>query len=149
MLQIDILTVLPELLGGTLEYSIVGRARAQHLVEIGVHWLRDYTHDKRRTVDDYAYGPDAGMVLKPEPIFEAVEHLSEVGGAYDEIIYTAPDGELLTQTLATELSLKKRLLILCGHYKGSAGARSSGDARGEYWRLHSEWWRAGGCRNSR
>lgn len=118
MLQIDILTVLPELLGGTLEYSIVGRARAQHLVEIGVHWLRDYTHDKRRTVDDYAYGPDAGMVLKPEPIFEAVEHLSEVGGAYDEIIYTAPDGELLTQTLATELSLKKRLLILCGHYKG-------------------------------
>lgn len=118
MLQIDILTVLPELLGGTLEYSIVGRARAKNLVEIGVHWLRDYTHDKRRTVDDYAYGPDAGMVLKPEPIFEAVEHLSASGGIYDEVIYTAPDGELLTQELATELSLKKRILILCGHYKG-------------------------------
>lgn len=117
MLQIDILTVLPELLGGTLEYSIVGRARAKQLVGIGVHNLRDYTHDKRRTVDDYAYGPDAGMVLKPEPIFEAVEHLAE-SGVYDEIIYTAPDGELLTQELATELSLKKRLLILCGHYKG-------------------------------
>ena len=117
MLQIDILTVLPELLGGTLEYSIVGRARAKQLVGIDVHNLRDYTHDKRRTVDDYAYGPDAGMVLKPEPIFEAVEHLAE-SGVYDEIIYTAPDGELLTQELATELSLKKRLLILCGHYKG-------------------------------
>ena len=118
MLQIDILTVLPELLGGSLEYSIVGRARNKKLVEIAVHGLRDYTHDKRRTVDDYAYGPDAGMVLKPEPIFEAVEHLAELGGVYDEIIYTAPDGELLNQELATELSLKKRLLILCGHYKG-------------------------------
>lgn len=117
-MTIDILTVLPELLTGALDYSIVGRARAQHLVEINLCQLRDYTHDKRRTVDDYAYGPDAGMVLKPEPIFEAVEHLQATGGAYDEIIYTAPDGELLTQALATELSLKPRVLILCGHYKG-------------------------------
>lgn len=117
-MTIEILTVLPELLTGALDYSIVGRARAQHLVEINLCQLRDYTHDKRRTVDDYAYGPDAGMVLKPEPIFEAVEHLQATGGAYDEIIYTAPDGELLTQALATELSLKPRVLILCGHYKG-------------------------------
>lgn len=117
-MTIDILTVLPELLTGALDYSIVGRARARRIVDIHLRQLRDYTHDKRRTVDDYAYGPDAGMVLKPEPIFEAVEHLQAEGGAYDEIVYTAPDGELLTQALATELSLKPRLLILCGHYKG-------------------------------
>lgn len=79
--------------------------------------LRNYTHDRWRTVDDYAYGPDAGMVLKPEPIFEAVEAL-QAEGVYDEVIYTSPDGELLTQPLANELSLKGRLLILCGHYKG-------------------------------
>lgn len=118
MLQIDILTVLPELISGALDYSIVGRARAKELVDVTLHHLRDYTHDKRRTVDDYAYGPDAGMVLKPEPIFEAVEHLVATTGSYDEIVYTAPDGELLTQDLAMELSLKQRILILCGHYKG-------------------------------
>lgn len=116
-MRIDILTVLPELLAGPLDHSIVGRARKVGLLEVNVIPLRNYTHDRWRTVDDYAYGPDAGMVLKPEPIFEAVEAL-QAEGVYDEVIYTSPDGELLTQPLANELSLKGRLLILCGHYKG-------------------------------
>lgn len=116
-MRIDILTVLPELLAGPLDHSIVGRARKAGLLEVNVIPLRNYTHDRWRTVDDYAYGPDAGMVLKPEPIFEAVEAL-QADGAYDEVIYTSPDGELLTQPLANALSLKGRLLILCGHYKG-------------------------------
>ena len=116
-MRIDILTVLPELLAGPLDHSIVGRARKAGLLEVNVIPLRNYTHDRWRTVDDYAYGPDAGMVLKPEPIFEAVEAL-QAEGVYDEIIYTSPDGELLTQPLANALSLKGRLLILCGHYKG-------------------------------
>ena len=116
-MRIDILTVLPELLAGPLDQSIVGRARKAGLLEVNVIPLRNYTHDRWRTVDDYAYGPDAGMVLKPEPIFEAVEAL-QAEGVYDEVIYTSPDGELLTQPLANELSLKGRLLILCGHYKG-------------------------------
>lgn len=116
-MRIDILTVLPELLASPLDHSIVGRARKAGLLEVNVIPLRNYTHDRWRTVDDYAYGPDAGMVLKPEPIFEAVEAL-QAEGVYDEVIYTSPDGELLTQPLANELSLKGRLLILCGHYKG-------------------------------
>lgn len=116
-MRIDILTVLPELLSGPLSYSIVQRARDKGLLNLGIHSLRDYTHDKRRTVDDYAYGPDAGMVLKPEPIFEAVEAL-QGSTEYDEIIYTSPDGEVLSQAIANELSTKGNLLILCGHYKG-------------------------------
>ena len=116
-MRIDILTVLPELLSGPLSYSIVQRARDKGLLNLGIHSLRDYTHDKRRTVDDYAYGPDAGMVLKPEPIFEAVEAL-QASAEYDEIIYTSPDGEVLSQAIANELSTKGNLLILCGHYKG-------------------------------
>ena len=116
-MRIDILTLLPELLAGPLDHSIIGRARKAGLLEVNVIPLRNYTHDRWRTVDDYAYGPDAGMVLKPEPIFEAVEAL-QAEGVYDEIIYTSPDGELLTQPLANALSLKGRMLILCGHYKG-------------------------------
>ena len=99
-MRIDILTVLPELLAGPLDHSIVGRARKAGLLEVNVIPLRNYTHDRWRTVDDYAY--------------EALQ----AEGVYDEVIYTSPDGELLTQPLANELSLKGRLLILCGHYKG-------------------------------
>ncbi|PIE83886.1 MAG: tRNA (guanosine(37)-N1)-methyltransferase TrmD [Bacteroidia bacterium] len=119
-MRVDILTVLPELLEGPLAHSIVGRARERGLLDIRVRSLRDFTHDSRRTVDDYAYGPDAGMVLKPEPIFEALDALRAEEGveAIDEVIYTSPDGELLTQSLANELSMKRRLVILCGHYKG-------------------------------
>ncbi len=87
------------------------------MVDINLHHLRDYSNDKHRTVDDYAFGPDAGMVLKVEPIFKAMSKLKEEC-EYDEVIYTSPDGEPLTQKLCNHLSTKKNILILCGHYKG-------------------------------
>jgi len=116
-MRIDIITVLPELLESPLGHSIIKRAQKKELVEIQLHHLRDFTHNKHRTVDDYAFGPDAGMVLKVEPIFEAIEKLKSER-EYDEIIYTSPDGEPMTQKLANHLSTKKNILILCGHYKG-------------------------------
>lgn len=117
-MQIDIVAVVPELLEGPLGYSIVGRARAKGALDVRVHSLRDYAHGARRNVDDYAFGPDAGMVLAPGPMFEAVEQLRARGGEYDEVIYPSPDGELLTQPLVNWLSLRRRVLVLCGHYKG-------------------------------
>lgn len=116
-MQIDILAALPELLHSPLHHSIVQRAQDRGILQLGIHSLRDYTADKQRTIDDYAYGPEAGMVLKPEPIFKAVEALSS-DSPYDEVIYMSPDGELFNQTLANELSLNGKILILCGHYKG-------------------------------
>lgn len=116
-MRIDIITVLPELLESPLGHSIINRAQKKKLVEIKLHHLRDFTHNKHRTVDDYAFGPDAGMVLKVEPIFEAIEKLKSER-QYDEIIYTSPDGEPMTQKLANYLSTKKNIMILCGHYKG-------------------------------
>lgn len=116
-MRIDIVAVVPELLEGPLGYSIVGRARKKGLLDVRVHPLRHYAHDARRSVDDYSFGPDAGMVLTPGPLFEAVESL-RAGQPFDEVIFPSPDGELLTQPLVNELSLRKRLLIICGHYKG-------------------------------
>lgn len=116
-MRIDIITVLPELLQSPMGHSIIKRAQQKGLVEIVFHHLRDYSTDKHRTVDDYAFGPDAGMVLKVEPIFRAIEKLKSER-SYDEIIYTSPDGEPFTQKVANQLSTKKNILILCGHYKG-------------------------------
>ena len=116
-MKIDIITVLPELLESPLNHSIIKRAQDKGLVNIKLHRLRDYTTDRHRTVDDYAFGPDAGMVLKVEPIYEAIEKLKSER-EYDEIIYTSPDGEPYTQKLANYLSTKENILILCGHYKG-------------------------------
>ncbi len=116
-MRIDIITVLPELIESPLNHSIIKRAQKKGLVSINLHHLRDYTTDKHRTVDDYAFGPDAGMVLKIEPIYKAIEKLKSERD-YDEIIYTSPDGEPYTQKLANTLSTKENILILCGHYKG-------------------------------
>lgn len=116
-MRIDIITVLPELIESPLSHSIIKRAQQKGLVSINLHHLRNYTTDKHRTVDDYAFGPDAGMVLKIEPIFKAIEKLKSER-PYDEIIYTSPDGEPYTQKLANTLSTKENILILCGHYKG-------------------------------
>ena len=116
-MRIDILSVLPELLDSPLNYSIVKRARDKGLVEINVVNLHDYAKDKYRSVDDYAFGGGAGMVMMIEPVYKAIEKLRNERH-YDEIIYTSPDGEKLTQKLANELSLKKNLIILAGHYKG-------------------------------
>ncbi len=116
-MRIDILSVLPELLDSPLNYSIVKRARDKGLVEINVVNLHDFAKDKYKSVDDYAFGGGAGMVMMIEPVYKAIEKLRNERH-YNEIIYTSPDGEKLTQKLANELSLKENLIILAGHYKG-------------------------------
>lgn len=117
MLRIDILSAVPDLLKSPLETSIIGRAIDKNRVEIHVHDLRDYTTDKHGKIDDYPYGGGAGMVLTPQPIFDCIEKLTD-DREYDAIIFTAPDGETFEQKDANELSIKKNLIILCGHYKG-------------------------------
>ena len=116
-MRIDILTVLPELLDGPLNNSILKRAQDKGLVEIAVHNLRDYTLDKHRRVDDYPFGGEAGMVMQIEPVDRAISHLKSQRD-YDEVIFTSPDGELFTQPVANSLSLIQNMIILCGHYKG-------------------------------
>jgi tRNA (guanine37-N1)-methyltransferase len=116
-MRIDILTVLPELLNSPLNYSIVKRARDKGLVEISIFNLHDFANDKYKSVDDYAFGGGAGMVMMIEPVYKAIEKLKSER-EYDEIIYTSPDGEKLTQKTANALSLKNNILILAGHYKG-------------------------------
>jgi tRNA (guanine37-N1)-methyltransferase len=122
-MRIDILTVLPGIVEGPLQHSILHRAQSKGHLEVVVHDLRDYSVGKHRQVDDYPYGGGAGMVMKPEPIFDCLDALRrevEAGEAepWDEVIYLTPDGERLTQPLANTLSLKKRLVLLAGHYKG-------------------------------
>ena len=116
-MRIDIITVLPEMLDGAINTSILKRAQDRKLVEFGVHNLRDYTLDKHNKVDDYPYGGEAGMVLQIEPIDRCISALKEQR-EYDEVIFTPPDGEQFVQSTANELSMKKNLIILCGHYKG-------------------------------
>ncbi len=116
-MRIDILTVVPELLTSPLNESILKRAQQKGLVEIVVHNLRDYAHDKRKTTDDYPFGGEAGMVMKCEPVFESVEKL-QTERTYDEIIYTSPDGIPYNQHEANRLSTLGNIIILCGHYKG-------------------------------
>ena len=116
-MRIDIITCCPELLESPLNYSIIQRAKNKGLCEIYVHNLRDWTLDKHRKVDDYAFGFGAGMVLQIEPIDRLITHLTSERH-YDEIIFTAPDGERFDQQAANELSLKENIIILCGHYKG-------------------------------
>ncbi|MCI6643494.1 MAG: tRNA (guanosine(37)-N1)-methyltransferase TrmD [Alloprevotella sp.] len=116
-MRIDIITVLPEMLEGFVNNSILARAQKKGLVEIVVHQLRDYSTDKFRRVDDYPYGGFAGMVIQCQPIDECISALL-AEREYDEIIFTSPDGQTFDQPMANELSLKKNIIILCGHYKG-------------------------------
>lgn len=116
-MRIDIITVVPELVASPLNESILKRAQEKGLVKIVIHNLRDYTFDRRRTVDDYPFGGEAGMVMKPEPIFRAIEQLQSER-TYDEVIYTSPDGIQYNQHEANRLSTLENIIILCGHYKG-------------------------------
>ncbi len=116
-MRIDIITVLPEMLQSPLECSILKRARDKGLAEIVVHNLRDYTTNKHRKVDDYPFGGDAGMVIQVEPVDRCISAL-KAQRDYDEVIFTAPDGEILSQTIANSQSLLNNIIILCGHYKG-------------------------------
>lgn len=116
-MRIDIITVLPELIEGFLGESIIGRARKNGLADIHIHNLRDYTNDKHKKVDDYPFGGFAGMVMKCQPIDACIAKLKSERD-YDEIIFTTPDGQQFDQTMANDLSMKKNIIILCGHYKG-------------------------------
>jgi tRNA (guanine37-N1)-methyltransferase len=117
MIRIDLISAVPDLLQSPLQHSIVGRARNDGLADIHVHDLRDYSEDKHNKVDDYPYGGGAGMVLTPQPIFSCIESL-EQDREYDEILFTTPGAPAFEQDDATQLSLKKNIIILCGHYKG-------------------------------
>ncbi len=114
-LRIDIVTLFPEIFEGPLGSSIVGRARKESIVEINTVDLRDFTHDRHRTVDDKPYGGGPGMLMKIEPLYEAVQSLKKENS---KVILTSPRGERFTQSAARELSRESHLIILCGHYEG-------------------------------
>lgn len=116
-MRIDIITCLPRLLESPFGDSILKRAQDKGLVAVHVHDLREYSTNKHRTTDDYAFGGGAGMVMMIEPIDRCIQALTSAR-AYDDIIYMSPDGERLSQSIANQLSLKKNLILLCGHYKG-------------------------------
>lgn len=116
-MRIDILTVLPKLLDGPFSESILKRAQENGVAEIHIHDIRDYSTNKHRKVDDYAFSGDAGMVIQVEPIYLCVSKLKSERD-YDEVIYMTPDGEQYDQRQANMLSLHKNLIIICGHYKG-------------------------------
>lgn len=122
-MQIDILTLFPQMFQGPFSVGILKRAIDRGLIQVNIHNIRDYTHDKHHTVDDYAYGGGAGMILKPEPIFEAVESIkSEVslgqGVSQLPIILLTPQGRLFCQHIAQELSRYSHLILICGRYEG-------------------------------
>ncbi|HTP13962.1 MAG TPA: tRNA (guanosine(37)-N1)-methyltransferase TrmD [Bacteroidota bacterium] len=116
-MRFDVVTGLPKLLESPFQESILKRAQVKGRIELVVHDLRAYTYDKHHVIDDTPYGGGAGMILKPEPIFECVEHLQKER-PYDEVILLTADGEKFSQAIANELSLKQNLILLCGHYKG-------------------------------
>jgi len=116
-MRFDIITCLPQLLISPFNNSILKRAQDKGLVTVEIHDLRDYATDRNRTTDDYAFGGGAGMVMKIEPIYNCIEALKKIR-SYDEVIFLCPDGDMLNQSLSNQLSMKKNLILLCGHYKG-------------------------------
>lgn len=116
-MRIDILSAVPELLESPLNHSIIKRAKEKSIVEIHIHNIRDWSKDKYKRIDDYSFGPDAGMVLQIEPIYDAITELCSER-EYDHVIYTSPDGDRLNQKMSNTLSLSGNIIILCGHYKG-------------------------------
>ncbi len=116
-MRIDIITALPSLLESPFNDSILKRAIDKKIVNLKIHNLRDYSQNKQKSIDDYSFGGGAGMVLSIEPIYRCIEDL-KTKFSYQEIIYMSPDGELLNQSLANQISLMKNIIILCGHYKG-------------------------------
>ena len=116
MIRIDIISAVPDLLESPLNTSILKRAREKKKVEIVVHNLRDYAHDKHKQIDDKPFGGGPGMILKPEPFFECIEGLMDQR-KYDHIIFTTPKGKIFDQKQANDFSLAKNILIIAGHYK--------------------------------
>ena len=116
MMRIDIITAVPDLLVSPLNTSIISRAQAKGKVEIHVHNLRDYTHDKHKQIDDKPFGGGPGMILKPEPFFECIEKLLSER-KYKHIIFTTPKGKIFDQKTANRFSLAENIIIIAGHYK--------------------------------
>jgi len=116
-MRLDILTLFPNMMSMFFEESILQRAQKKGVVEVFFHDLHDYSLTRYGSVDDYPYGGGAGMVMAVEPLANCIEEL-QAQRSYDEVIYTAPDGEMLSQPMANALSLKQNIMILCGHYKG-------------------------------
>ncbi|HEY0898176.1 MAG TPA: tRNA (guanosine(37)-N1)-methyltransferase TrmD [Sphingobacteriaceae bacterium] len=116
-MRFDIISVLPGLLESPFAHSILQRAQKKGLSEIHVHNLREYATNKHKSVDDYPYGGGSGMVMSIEPFANCIQKL-QLEREYDEVIFMTPDGETLNQTIANQLSIKKNIIILCGHYKG-------------------------------
>ncbi|MBM4448993.1 MAG: tRNA (guanosine(37)-N1)-methyltransferase TrmD [Chloroflexi bacterium] len=122
-MRIDVLTIFPQMFDVPFSFGIFKRAIDRNLVKINVHNIRDYTHDKHHTVDDYPYGGGPGMVLKPGPVFDAVaavqdQIVKESGGVEPPVILLTPQGRLFNQQIATELSGHSHLVLICGHYEG-------------------------------
>lgn len=117
VMKIDILSAVPQLMDSFFEHSILKRAQNSNIVQINTYHIRDYTNYKHGQIDDYQFGGGAGLVLMPEPLVNAIEKLQEAE-PYDEIIFLTPDGDLFDQKTANQLSLKKNILLICGHYKG-------------------------------
>ena len=116
--RIDILTLFPEVFSGVFDASIIGRAREKGLLDIRSHNFRDRATDRHHTVDDTAYGGGAGMLLKPEPLFDAVDAVHAESGADQPVILLTPQGRPFTQAVTRELSLESRMILICGHYEG-------------------------------
>lgn len=116
-MRIDILTLFPEMFDGFFSVSILKRAQEKGLVDICLHNIRDYSTDKHHRVDDYPFSGESGMVMKIEPVAACIRHLQQER-EYEEIIYLTPDGSVLNQSVANELSMKRNIMLLCGHYKG-------------------------------
>ena len=119
-MRIDVITIFPEVIEAGASYSIVKRAREKGAIELRVHDLREFTHDKHRSTDDEPFGPGAGMVMKPEPIFEAVESIrySLPSDQQGLVLLTTPQGEVFSQKIAMELAAESHLIVICGHYEG-------------------------------
>jgi tRNA (guanine37-N1)-methyltransferase len=124
-MKFDIVTIFPDFFRGPLDYGIVRRAREAKLIEIGIHDLREFTHDRHRTVDDRPFGGGEGMVLKPEPVFECLESLAIARrerrvqpDAKETVVLLSPQGQMFTQTVAQEMLSRKRVVLICGRYEG-------------------------------
>ncbi|MDD5313321.1 MAG: tRNA (guanosine(37)-N1)-methyltransferase TrmD [Dehalococcoidia bacterium] len=119
MHRIDVLTLFPKAFNGYIDHSILGRAQVRDIINVKLHDIRGYSHDKHHTVDDYPYGGGAGMIMKPEPIFEAIENVKrEIQVDKVPVILLTPQGRLLNQDVAVELSKEQNLILICGHYEG-------------------------------
>ena len=116
-MRIDIITIFPEVIASGINYGVVKRSRENGLLDVVVHDLRDFTHDQHRSVDDYCYGGGAGMLMKPQPLFEAVRSIGQMD-ANTKIVLLTPQGKLLNQEMLRQFSLADRMVLICGHYKG-------------------------------